>query len=158
MVYSIGTCPGCRETFTLYYYHAYSDEATSTFPPWREGGLYKKIDTLAAHKLLEQNGGDDDVTERKTYSIDLEGRSVHHSLPGTPKLISGAALGRESSTISNSRHAGVCAWFIGAKRGKGDKEGRSDIYFNPKRDLRVTSTGALRPRPRRRVIKSPLCF
>uniref|UniRef100_F6ZVC5 receptor protein-tyrosine kinase n=1 Tax=Ciona intestinalis TaxID=7719 RepID=F6ZVC5_CIOIN len=42
----------CKETFNLYYYETDRDEATSTFPPWREGA-YIKVDTIAADKRFK---------------------------------------------------------------------------------------------------------
>lgn len=36
----------CKETFNLYFYETDRDEATSTFPPWREAPYVKVSDEL----------------------------------------------------------------------------------------------------------------
>uniref|UniRef100_H2ZQT6 receptor protein-tyrosine kinase n=1 Tax=Ciona savignyi TaxID=51511 RepID=H2ZQT6_CIOSA len=53
----------CKETFNLYYYETDRDEATTTFPPWREGA-YIKVDTIAADQRFGP-GSDKEVNFEK---------------------------------------------------------------------------------------------
>jgi len=71
--FSIWGCDNCKETFTLYTYHADYDEATPHFPQWREG-LYQQIDTLAAHENFNGEHGNTNNQENKVYSISLNGK------------------------------------------------------------------------------------
>lgn len=62
-------CPGCKETFTLYYYPSSEDVASSTFPPWRENP-YIKLDTLAASEQFASHNPVPSGINRKTLEID----------------------------------------------------------------------------------------
>uniref|UniRef100_H2ZQU1 receptor protein-tyrosine kinase n=1 Tax=Ciona savignyi TaxID=51511 RepID=H2ZQU1_CIOSA len=57
----------CKETFNLYYYETDRDEATTTFPPWREGAYIKVgtlVDTIAADQRFGP-GSDKEVNFEK---------------------------------------------------------------------------------------------
>ncbi|XP_043935650.1 ephrin type-B receptor 5-like [Protopterus annectens] len=43
----------CKETFTLYYYEANSDDATDSSPAWQEGP-WQKVDTIAADESFSK--------------------------------------------------------------------------------------------------------
>jgi len=59
----------CSETFNLYYYEADSDDASSTFPPWREKP-YVKIDTIAAgERFSVSSPGRKDGINKKTWTL-----------------------------------------------------------------------------------------
>ncbi|XP_076806967.1 ephrin type-A receptor 4-like [Clavelina lepadiformis] len=53
----------CKETFNLYYYETDSEEATTTFPPWREGA-YVKVDTIAADKRFRPGSAETNFETR----------------------------------------------------------------------------------------------
>ncbi|CAK8698422.1 unnamed protein product [Clavelina lepadiformis] len=62
----------CKETFNLYYYQTDRDEATTTFPPWREGA-YIKVDTIAADQRFQPGSADTNFETRDIGPITKNG-------------------------------------------------------------------------------------
>ena len=59
----------CKETFNLYYYETDFDDASSTFPPWKENP-YVKIDTIAAGKRFDSSDVDTaEGVNHKTWTL-----------------------------------------------------------------------------------------
>ena len=62
-------CDDCKETFNLYYFEADTDEASSTYPPWRENP-YVKIDTIAAAERFDSSDANiADGVNFKTWTL-----------------------------------------------------------------------------------------
>ncbi|XP_076805760.1 ephrin type-A receptor 4-A-like [Clavelina lepadiformis] len=58
----------CKETFNLYYFESDRDDASSTFPPWRENP-YIKIDTIAGERFSTSDRDVNEGINFKTWSI-----------------------------------------------------------------------------------------
>ena len=65
----------CKETFNLYYFESDRDDASSTFPPWRENP-YIKIDTIAGERFSTSDRDVNEGINFKTWSIGPLTKSV----------------------------------------------------------------------------------
>ena len=101
----------CKETFNLYYYETDRDEATTTFPPWREDAYIKVSEAIQNTWLLVRYCCDDcliivcrgraDCSSRNPTLACLACGAVHLALSCTTLCTGLIAAGVRGSAVAH---------------------------------------------------------